>query len=57
MRYEINVEESILGTRIEMTSERDVEYVIRVINQSLSESQIKALIKSAVEIVEGVILS
>ena len=57
MEYNINVEESILGTKIEITSERDIEYVIRVINQSLSESQIKALIKSTVEIVEGVFLS
>lgn len=57
MEYNINVEESILGTKIEITSERGIEYVIRVINQSLSESQIKALIKSAVEIVEGVFLS
>lgn len=54
---EYNVEESILGTRIEITSERSIDYVIRVINQSLSESQINALIKSTVEIVEGVFLS
>lgn len=57
MEYNINTEESLLGTRIEITSESDTEYVINVINQTLTESQIKSLVKNIVEIVEGVFLS
>lgn len=57
MEYNINTEESLLGTKIEITSESDTEYVINVINQTLTESQVKALVKNIVEIVEGVFLS
>lgn len=57
MEYNINTEQSLLGTKIEITSESDTEYVINVINQTLTESQIKAIVKSVVEIVEGVFLS
>ncbi|MBO5816295.1 MAG: hypothetical protein J6R30_09370 [Bacteroidales bacterium] len=57
MEYNINTEQSILGTKIEITSESNTEYVINVINQTLTESQIKAIVKSVVEIVEGVFLS
>ena len=57
MEYNINTEQSVLATKIEITSESDTEYVINVINQTLTESQIKAIVKSVVEIVEGVFLS
>ena len=56
MEYNINTEQSILGTKIEITSESDTEYVINIINQTLTDSQIKRISKSLVEIVEGVML-
>lgn len=57
MEYNINTEQSILGTKIEITSESDTEYVINIINQTLTEGQIKRITKSIVEIVEGVFLN
>lgn len=57
MEYNINIEHSLLGTKIEITSESDIEYEINVINQTLTDSQIKRIIKSLVEIVEGVFLT
>lgn len=57
MEYNINVEESLIGTKIEITSESDTEYVINVINKTLTDSQIKRITKSLVEIVEGVFLT
>lgn len=57
MEYNINTEQSVLGTRIEISSESDTEYVIEIINQTLTESQVKTLVKNIVEIVEGVFLS
>ena len=57
MEYTINVDENLLGTKIEITSESDTEYVISVINKTLTVSQINALVKNIVEIVEGVFLS
>lgn len=57
MEYNINVEESLIGTKIEITSESDTEYIINVINKTLTDSQIKRITKSLVEIVEGVFLT
>ena len=57
MEYNINTEQSILGTKIEITSESDTEYVIDIINQTLTDAQIKRICKSLVEIVEGVFLN
>lgn len=57
MKYIINTEQSILGTKIEITGENDIEYSLSVINQTLSDAQIKRICKSLVEIVEGVLLS
>lgn len=57
MEYNINTEHSILGTKIEITSESDTEYVINIVNQTLTDAQIKRICKSLVEIVEGVLLS
>lgn len=57
MEYNINTEQSILGTKIEITSESDIEYVINIVNQTLTDAQIKRICKSLVEIVEGVLLS
>lgn len=57
MEYTINVDENLLGTKIEITSESDTEYVINIVNQTLTAAQIKRISKSLVEIVEGVFLS
>lgn len=57
MEYNISVEESLIGTKIEITSESDIEYVINVINKTLTVPQINALVKKTVEIVEEVFLS
>lgn len=54
IEYNINIEQSILGTKIEITSESDIEYVINIINQTLTKGQIEKISKSLVEIVEGV---
>lgn len=57
MEYNINTERSIIGTKIEITGENDIEYSLTVINQTLTDAQIKSICKSLVEIVEGVFLS
>ena len=57
MEYNINTERSILGTKIEITGENDIEYSLTVINQTLTDAQIKSICKSLVELVEGVFLS
>ena len=57
MEYNINTEQSVLGTKIEITSESDTEYVINIVNQTLTDAQIKRISKSLVEIVEGVFLT
>ena len=56
--YTINVQEAQGITKLEILSPvSDQEYHLTVINTELSDVQLKALIKSIVEIIEGVFLA
>lgn len=54
--YLINVEETVLGTKIYIGSPDDTEYYLNVVNKHLTEGQIRQIVKQLVEITEGVFL-
>lgn len=54
--YLINVEETVLSTKIYIGSPDDTEYYLNVVNKHLTEGQIKQIVKQLVEITEGVFL-
>lgn len=54
--FSITAQWSVLGTSISIESSGEIEYRVTVENMTLTDSQIKRISKSLVEIVEGVSL-
>lgn len=54
--FNISAQWSVLGTSISIESSGEISYRVTVENMSLTDSQIKRISKSLVEVVEGVLL-
>ena len=54
--FSITAQWSVLGTSISIESSGEIEYRVTVENMTLTDSQIKRISKSLVEIVEGISL-
>ena len=54
--FNISAQWSVLGTSISIESSSEIEYRVTVENMTLTDSQIKRISKSLVEIVEGIFL-
>lgn len=54
--FNISAQWSVLGTSISIESSGEISYRVTVENMSLTDSQIKRISKSLVEVVEGIIL-
>lgn len=54
--FNISAQWSVLGTSVSIESSGEIEYRVTVENMTLTDSQIKRISKSLVEIVEGIYL-